>query len=212
MILTVLTACTGADWQALRSIVEPNLREYTKRWGYDFMILETFYRDASWHYPVQKTAWVRDVIEENKSDFFWVVDIDLICTNMTVDVRQWLDDEHSIFMARDVSGNLNCGSYLIRNSTITKAWLDSILRLREETTSEQDAIIRLSENKIFRNATKELSHPSLNSSPWERYPSMGRKSVEEGQWEPGQFICHLPGRTPRSREEIFTELLPQVIR
>jgi hypothetical protein len=210
--LTMLTACMGEDWKPLRDIVEPNLREYAARWGHDFQILDGPYYDHSWSYPMQKTAFVRDVVQESKSEFFWVLDIDLLITNMILDVRDWLDDEHAIFMAKDISGQLNCGSYLIRNCAMAKVWLDSIIRLREETTSEQHAIIELGKAETFSEATRILPHPSINSLALDLYPLYGRSSVKEGQWENGHLVVHLPGMTPQRRAEILGQYANWVIR
>lgn len=206
MKICLLTAYTGEDWKPLADMVLPSFYSYADLWGHDIYVLEESYRDRSWHYPWQKTAWVRDVMEENPHDFYWVLDLDIYITNNQVDVRSFLDDRHHIYMARDISGHLNCGSYLVRNSVLGRQWLDAIMSMRESCTSEQDAIIKLSKAPLWKAATKVLEHPSINSVDWTEYESITDIIPEsQGQWFPGHLTCHLPGRTPQDRCRIFQQ-------
>lgn len=212
MKLGVLTAYTGSDWDDLAGIVIPNFQEYCTRWGYEFHLLHGNYADASWHYPWQKTLWARDLIKSSDADAFWVLDLDVLITNFTIPVHSFLDDEHSIFMARDVSGHLNCGSYLVKNNENALLWMDSIMSLREELTSEQHAVIHLSESPLWKLHTKELTHPSLNSVAYDLYDVIGRKDHEEGQWQNSDLLVHLPGMTPQRRYEILKDYVNWVVR
>lgn len=209
MTLTMLSACVGADWQPMLDIVKPVMEEYAERHGYGMEWLLTPYHDERWAYPYQKTQWVRDYITEHpETDYFWILDADILLTNLHIPVTGFIDAEHDIFMCWDITDRPNCGSYIIRNSPQSLRWLDTILAIREEVTSEQHAVILLADTEPTKSITKRLEHSSINSIPYDLYDAIGPKEVEEGQWHPNYITltCHLPGMTPQRRAEIFSQI------
>lgn len=212
MTLTILTTCNGPDWEQVRQITVPAMIEYADRHGYDFDMLNGEYMPELGHIVWQKIRWIRDWLAGSSVDYVWVVDLDILITNHTIPLTDFLDATYTIHMAKDVSGNLNCGSFLLKNCEQALRWLDSILSLQSETTSEQHAILELHKAPLWSGLTNILPHPSLNSTRWELYPSLGRQSVEDGQWEPGHLLCHQMAMTTQARAEIFAGMLGSVIR
>lgn len=210
--LKILCAWKGDDWIALADIVLPVFREYANKWGYKLLIHEGVYGNSGWHFPVQKMAWVRDVVLENSDDYFWVVDLDILITNFNIPVMEFVDSEYHVFMARDITNRPNCGSYIVKNSPEAIQWLTAVCDMRETTTSEQDAIIRLSEMEPTKSITRHLPHGTINQIPYQYYDVIGEHRRDEGNWVPGDLLAHLPGMTPSARTQIFSGLLPEVIR
>lgn len=209
-MITIFTAYTPhPDWNPLADLVVPILQEYSDRHGYELVVHKGGHPlHPDWAFPMQRTALFRDLLVSSKSHFLWNIDIDTMITNLTIPVSQYVDSRYlakkkDIFMARDLNG-LNAGSYILRNNNFSESWLSSVLSLESVATSENHAMWLLDERPVFRNATFTLPHPSINSVPYHLYPSLGRKSVQEGQWEAGQLLAHLPGMTPQDRFKIFS--------
>lgn len=213
MTLTMLSACVGSDWQPMLDIVKPVMEEYAERHGYGMEWLLTPYCDARHALPYQKTQWAHDYITEHpETDFFWILDCDILLTNLTIPVTDFIYSGYDIFMCWDATNRPNCGSYILRNGKKAMHWLDTILAMREEVTSEQHAVILLADAEPTKSITKHLPNGTINQIPYQYYDTIGEMRRSEGNWVEGDLLAHLPGHTPQSRVKIFTELLPQVIR
>ena len=200
------------DWGKLAGLVLPVWEEYAKKHGYK-LTTETLPWDThKKHYSFTKTEAVyKKLVSISKHDHLFVFDLDMLPTNLNVEIEDsWrpYDDKH-ITLTSDING-LNSGAYIIRQGDVAQYWLSTICALHKVTTSEQHAMWELEE--MYRPVTKYLPHPSINSIPYDLYPDYGRKTIEQGQWDNGQLLMHLPGMDMAKRIETFQNALPHIER
>lgn len=201
-MLTLLTAYTpNNDWDALAGLVLQNLTAYAERHGYALDVLRGGFGDPSMQYPFQKIAYVRDWMDRHADgDLLWVLDIDLLITNLTLPVASFLDETHHLFMGREING-MNSGSFILRTGSWAKSWCDEVLSMFGIATGENHAICLMHESSKWSDETKEVE--GINSIPYERYPTLGAQ-LHHSQWKPGHLIYHLPGMTPQDRFSILS--------
>lgn len=200
------------DWIPLVDLVRPFWEEYAQRHGYK-LVLTQIEKHGPEHYSFTKTWMVGKYLKYGgaDADLIWVIDLDMLPTNMTLPIGDMTcsfprpDVITPISMAKDING-WNSGSYLVHCAsryTQEKAlcWLETIVGLRSVCSSEQHAMWMI--NEAF--AVQEIRHPSFNSIPYCLYPGYDHLNVqhEQGNWEPGDLIFHLPGMEMKKRLELL---------
>lgn len=199
------------DWQPLLDITTPLWMEYANRHGYqaDVAFVDPEFPE---HYSFTKTAAVaRKAAGLNQGDALFVIDMDMIPTNLHYDLEMTIvrgsgRGPGTIAMGKDING-WNSGAYFVTCHPMNLAWLDCIVNMRSVCTSEQHAMWLI--NEPFGMAEAE----SINSIPYEAYEGFNfEKKDHYSQWEPGHFICHLPGMTMEDRILLLQQYIPKVIR
>lgn len=210
-------AAHTSDWQPLVDLVEPYWQEYADRHGYKLAIAEMA-PDRNDHFSFVKTQGVANYIrsygDNGGPNMLWVIDLDMLPTNMTRGLMVPNIDGWAIAMTKDING-WNSGSYVL-NLSIAMAeiyaltWLDSVAAMRSVVRSEQDAMQLL--NGPF--CTVEMPHPSINSIDYNQYPAYAHLTLqrEQGNWHPEDFVVHLPGMTMEDRLRILPTYLPHIVR
>lgn len=194
------------DWQPLADIVLPKVKSYCDKWGHGHYI-ELGY-SASGHNGYSKMMGVDDMM--TRYDFIWVLDLDTLITNPFIDFMDFTDNEHDIFICKDVNG-LNAGSWIIRNTAASKAFVETIIN-NFDAPHEQIMMNRY----IDMVKVKYLPHPSINSYDYNAYTNDWCNLIgnhipfpdhEGGQWQPGDLLLHLPGLSMETRIKIFKSLI-----
>lgn len=211
MNITILTLYFD-NYQPLADIVLPNLREYCRKHDYHFYHYQEKNRDGV-SYGFSKLELLLLVLYENKHDYIFVTDLDIFITNPEIKIESFIDDQHDFFITEDVNG-INAGSFIIRNTEWSKRWIEFILSQREGFANEQLVMQKFMWLKKWRTKIKVLDHPSINSYPYPEYLSEWKQFAgdaeypthEEGNWQEGDFILHLPALSLERRIEIFSEL------
>lgn len=200
-----LFTCYSDDCQPLADVVLPNFQEYAHKQGYRLIVRKGCYQgnEGDPYYPYNKILFLREYLLNHTVKFVWVLDLDLLLTDMRRDVAAEISLKHNLLIARDING-INAGSFLLRNSKWAIEWLDAILALRGSSSSEQHAIQKMNEIPKWSKRTRILSHPSINSIYYRAYPDHPIPKHEEGNWQPGDFVLHLPGKTMQDRIEILS--------
>ncbi len=188
------------DWQPLADIVLPKVKEYCKRWHY------RFYAGChvSMDNPVGMYKMYYLLLELCDDDFIWVLDLDTLITNPSIPFTQFTDNEHDIFITEDIHG-INAGSWIIRNTEAARLFVRTVIN-NFDAPEEQTVMKRyLDLVKI-----KLLPHPSINSYKYELYKNILKDELgetvmshEEGQWQPGDLLLHLPGLDMQTRINTF---------
>lgn len=202
------------SYQPLANIVVPNLKDYCYRHNYDLHI--TTVPDGNFHYV--KTIDTRKLLDEY--DLVFTMENDILVTNHNIKPTDFIDDEHDMFLTRDINDN-NSGIFITKSSEWSKGWLDFVQSFKGEDGygDEQNVWERHHHEKI-----KYVPHPSFNSYPYIEYaPSYGyinweqynpRKEIpthDMGNWEKGDFILHLPGMTLEKRIELFDKYKEHIV-
>lgn len=201
-MITALVAYTES-FDALADVTVPVLRKYCHRQGYDLIVHRGGFGDQSRQFGFQKTELVASLLPGTGSLF--VVDVDTMITNHDVRLESFMECDADVFFTRDCNG-INAGSYLIRNSQFSRAFLNAAFSQsgKPEYPGEQDVMRELIELPQVKPGITILPHPSINSYLYHEYGQS--KTHEEGQWQPGDFLLHLPGMTNKRRIEIFRSL------
>lgn len=200
MKIAVLILFTG-DWKPIADIVLPNAQKYCDRYGYELVAIQ----QTGIYNGFDKIKYILQLFK-NGCDLCWSMDADTLVTNHSILIEDYIDEDNGAYFTRDYNG-LNCGSFMVRNCQWAEDFLCSVLSLEGEDGMycEQDAI-----NAHFNRGIdagydriKFLPHPSINSYLYELYPDIPPQKHEQGQWQPGDFVIHLPGVGMDKRLEIL---------
>ncbi len=195
------------SWQPLADIVLPRVKGYCERHECKFIIAHDS-KNCLWAFG--KMDRLRQIISLFAYDFIWVLDLDTLITNPEIPFTNFTDDEHDIFITRDING-INAGSWIIRNTEASRKFVATIV---DNFDAPHEQILM---NKYLHMVkVKYLPHPSINSYKYELYYnfpefllSCGYIPIkhDQGQWEQGDLLLHLPGLTLEQRIEIFKGMI-----
>lgn len=188
----------------MADVTIPVLRSYCQKHDYDLIVHRGGFGNRDRQFGFQKTELVATLLP--RTDVMFIVDVDTLITNPDTKLEEFLVNDRGLFIAKDVNG-LNAGSYLVRNTSLSQVFLRSVLGLEgvPKMLGEQDAMRWIFDSGSFSNLVHYLPHPSINSYLYQEYGIV--KTHEEGQWERGDFLLHLPGISNERRIEIFKSLL-----
>jgi hypothetical protein len=186
-------------WQELADIVLPKVSGYCKKYGYDIKVILNSEIIVNWSY--YKMSWLAFLIYDY--DFIWVLDVDTLITNPEIPFTDFTDNEHDIFICKDING-INAGSWIIRNTEASRNFVSTIVN---NFTEPHEQILM---NKYLHMVkVKYLPHPSINSYDYRLYNHFGLAvpAHDQGQWQPGDLLLHLPGLSLEKRIEVFKEMI-----
>ncbi len=193
------------SWQPLADIVLPMVKQYCLKYGYRRCLMPSA-ENSNW--AARKILYLEMLLVNY--DFIWVLDLDTLITNPSIPFTDFTDDEHDIFITKDING-INAGSWIVRN---TKASRDFIGKIVDNFDAPHEQILM---NKYLHMVkVKYLPHPSINSYKYELYYNLPELLAacgyipikhEHGQWESGDLLLHLPGLSLEKRIEIFKGMI-----
>jgi galactosyl transferase GMA12/MNN10 family len=164
---------------------EKNKREYAKKHGYD---LNTYHQtlDASRPPSWSKILAIQKHLHESKW-IFWS-DADSLIMNSDIKLESLIDNKFDLIITREATGkDLNCGVFLIKNSSWSRQLLKNIYAQAQfinDPLWEQSALRHLLKTNpsLYKNI-KILPQRAMNS----------HISEKGGEYKPGDFIIHLYG-------------------
>lgn len=184
------------------------MKIYCSTHGYEFHEIKV--ENEGWHY--QKHRWFNEMMQRGGTDVFFYLDVDALITNHTIKVESFLDDEHELFLTKDIN-EINGGALILKTNVYDNWMNEQILNCRDVYENEQNALNFLFNcNDLFKSLTKILSHPSINSydySLYQEFPNVRKR--EEGHWHKGDFIFHVPALGFEKRIEVLKEHLKDVV-
>lgn len=185
------------DWQPLADVVLPNLKEYCERHSYE---LKVYKEEVYDHFSKLKK--IQERFQLLTGCLVVSMDLDCLITNHQNKFEDFVGKAYTIYLTEDLNG-INGGVFMVKMGDFAKNLVELAIRHqgRVGVHCEQDAFTQIDE--AFPNFIAKLKHPSINSYLYELYPEFGKKKHEEGQWQEGDFILHLPAITQEKRIEIF---------
>lgn len=204
------------NWEELASITIPNTQRYADKHGYDFHIEK--YPDGNVDFVKTKTA--LKLLDEY--DVVFCLEADMLITNHAVKVESFIDDKSAFYLCVDVNG-VNGGSFIAvgENGGLVLKYTNDAPKTQHEysLTTEQNVWEHISHIEAVLLKVKILHHPSINSIPYKYYHNYGyinyngqpEPTHEQGNWQPSDFICHLPGKPLSERISIFNEIKQHII-
>jgi len=187
-------------YQPLADISVPNFKTYCDKHGYEFYQLLVGDGDA-WF---KKNAAFDECFKGN-SDIIFYKDIDSLITNLTVPIENFIDDEHDFFITKDIEG-INGGSLIMKNTKWSKSFNDFVLSQKENYNNEQEVYAAFENDERFVDKIKILPQNTINSYDYSQYETIGRRTHENGQWEVGDFVLHLPALIIEKRLPIMKNI------
>lgn len=186
--------------QPLADVTLPNLWEYAFR--HDYLVYEHKIEDGKFHFEKHR---VFKQLFNDGVDVIFYKDIDSMITNQTIPITNFLDDKNDFYITEDTT-ELNGGVMILKNSEWCRNFNNTILSYSGEVNNEQNAINILYRNKQENDLIKVLPQSTINSYLYESYPEIGKQTHEQGQWEEGDFLLHLPALTLERRIEILKNI------
>ncbi len=191
------------SWQPLADIVLPRVKWYCDRWAFKTIVIQSTYRkNEDW--ALGKMEYLHTALTFARYyDIIWVLDLDTLITNPSIPFTDFTDDEHDIFITKDING-INAGSWIIRNTEASRKFVATIVDNFDEPHEQ------ILMNKYLHMVdVKYLPHPSINSYDYNQYNGFGLAvpAHDQGQWKQGDLLLHLPGLTLEQRIEIFKGMI-----
>ena len=178
-----------------------NKAKYAEKHGYLAVAKTDNFSPEQVHFD--KFIHLLDVMEKNPElDWVWWLDNDAMITNFNIKLENLIDADYHIIMATDIAA-LNTGSFIVRNSSQAKEWLNFLLSKKKEYKNdkkwfEQQAVIDFYPR--FQNLFKIVPQQWLNSYDYKMYNIEGIALLGlDGQWYPGDFVIHWPGLPNETR-------------
>jgi len=212
MSAAVLTT-QSESWKNLGDLVIPNMEAYCNKQGYKLIV-----HSIPSTFEFYKINAIYAALDLFGYDLVFCLDLDTLITNHNIRFETFVDTEHDFYITQDIN-EINVGAVIVRRSN----WSENLLLdiLESDAENEQNAL----KPHMGHPKVKILEHPSINSYPYDEYaPSWGlipgrapllgiegKPTHEQGNWQPGDFIAHLPGLTNARRIEIFNRLKEHVI-
>jgi hypothetical protein len=155
-----------------------------------------------------------DVMEKNPEvDWVWWLDNDAMITNFNIKLENLVDNDYHVIMATDIAA-LNTGSFIVRNSSQAKEWLNFLLSKKKEYKNdkkwfEQQAVIDFYPK--FRDIFKVIPQRLINSYDYQMYGVSPEDLLGySGQWSPGDFVIHWPGLNNQVRIQLAQKFQTQI--
>jgi hypothetical protein len=178
-----------------------NKVKYAEKHGYLAVAKTNNFSPEQVHFD--KFIHLLDVMEKNPEvDWVWWLDNDAMITNFNIKLENLIDADYHIIMATDIAA-LNTGSFIVRNSSQAKEWLNFLLSKKKEYKNdkkwfEQQAVIDFYPR--FQDLFKIVPQQWLNSYDYKMYNVEGIDLLGlDGQWYPGDFVVHWPGLPNETR-------------
>jgi hypothetical protein len=186
-----------------------NKVKYAEKHGYLSVAKTDNFSPEQVHFD--KFVHLLDVMEKNPDvDWVWWLDNDAMITNFDIRVEDLVDNDYHVIMPTDIAA-LNTGSFIVRNSTQAREWLNFLLSKKKEYKDdkkwfEQQAVIDFYPK--FQDLFKIIPQQWLNSYDYKMYNIEGTDLLgQDGQWYPGDFVIHWPGLPNPTRVQLAKQCL-----
>lgn len=212
----LVTSCSddkchhGPSYNEIAKITDLSKKEYAESHGYDFYSrkeIKLTERASNW----ERISIFLDYID--KYDWIFYTDCDSMIMNHTIKLENLIDDNFDIIISETERKNLiqtNTGVMLVKCSKWTKDFMNLLLTDKyknyyHENMWEQGAI----NNEINTDAEIKkhfkITHLRFFNSYYHAWHP-------NDNYQHGDFVIHLPGRSNESRYQIFNELKNHIIK
>ncbi len=208
-LLTHYVPTSKDDYSQLAALTVPNRDEWCSRHGYQHIVQRGPYKDAAMYYAFDRLVLLRELLDKpDAPDFVWVLNVQAVITNLTRQLEDFLDGEHSFWVTKDCHG-INLGSFIARNTDWTKRWLDFIIAhepaYRAADWKEQKVVQDWWMHEDWTWKIHLLPQRAINSYLYQLYPPWPPETP--GNWRPGDLALNLPGTTLQQRLDIVRQVL-----
>lgn len=176
-----------------------NMSMYAKKHGYAIHLIMV--EDDKWEYKKHEAF---KYLFELGYDLIWYRDDDLLITNLSVPIEDFIDDEHDCFITKDFN-EINGGSSIWKNTEIARMVNDLIIYQKKDFENEQN-VYNFWFKYLHQSVVKYLPQSTINSYDYSLYPEckdyVGREDL--GDFVEGKsFVLHVPALPLEKRIEIL---------
>lgn len=203
MNVLLLTHCSP-EYQKLGDITLPRWKQYCQKWGY---ALDVSSAPSSPDLPWDKMRRIASALPQY--DLVQWVGVDTYCTDLNQNAVQWwqANGQPPALLTWDLYG-INSDSMIFSNTPLAHMFLYAVNTLGKAFYSnhpfvEQEALSRFSHQKPYVDFIKIIPQKGMNSYLHKVY---GRPEEWPGNWEPGDWILHLPGLSVDLRIQVLIEV------
>lgn len=200
------------NYYEIANVTIPSDKEYCLKNGYDFIAHKLL--DGNYHY--KKHELFCDLLE--RYDVIFYKDIDSIFTNHTIKIENFLSVK-DVYFTKDIN-EINGGVFMVKSSLWVKMWNDFVLSQKQLFPNEQNVYNHY--EVLFSSNIEIYPQYYFNSYKYEFYGERFGKisgdapknipSHENGQWNKGDFILHVPALTLITRINILEEVKNHIIK
>lgn len=215
---------------------EYNKRKYCEKHNYDLIIKTKNFNCQDIGFA--KIHMVLEILNSNKYDWVYWSGCDSMITNYNISLEELIDNDYDFIISYDI-WDFNADSFLVKNSTKAKKYLQHIVSLYDKyidnngkpvdfgtrlpdggtrAWAEQAAIIDLYHDSQYDYSSfvKPMHQKFMNSYLYNLYPSpWHQKGLDckgnNGQWTQGDFLVHWPGMSNETRMQLAVQFLYQVV-
>ncbi len=113
-------------------------KEYCKKYGYEYKVITNTYKDLS----ASESSWLKiplivNAIEAGYKNIFFV-DADCEIRKHAPPVDQLMEGAYSLFLAPGISGRINAGVIIVKNTSDSLAFFNNIIQQCEITIPKED--------------------------------------------------------------------------
>jgi hypothetical protein len=195
---TALATYSTRNYRVLYEITFANMAAYCARHGYTFR--PSIFTGQPTKMGASKADYLGSLLEEGFETILWM-DADALVTNPEISIEDRLAGEGGLTICSDLFG-LNGGVFLFDESALGQQLLYAISVISQSMGNEQAAITYLSAIEPYQGLIHVKPQRWMNSYLNEEY---GRPAWWMGNWEPGDFILHLPALSLERRVELARE-------
>ena len=213
------------NYEDLAKYSLPNKLAYANKHGYDFYYYDHILdlnRPPHW----SKILAIQNVLNTNKYDWVWWIDIDSLIMNFDIKLESIIDNSYDIIFTHNLHSYISNGSSFFKNSDISKQFLNDSYLLEKEYLKnidvnifdhEQQSMRLLVLNEtIYKEKTKLINERVCNSycvtkneSVLSSYPNW---NIESNIYKDGDFVIQFCGRTFQERMiDFLNYMLPEKI-
>lgn len=218
--MTNIAVCQAWDknYQPMADITwTHNKKLYCDYWGYPYHIKTDGF---TFNVSYEKIKLMLDTMTDHPEyDWVYWAGTDTLITNFYIKLETFIDDRYNIIIAKDIN-DINADCMLVKNTEESRKYLEYIWSLAPKYNShswwEQQAMIDNMDK--FEHLFKFIPQKSFNSFLYKQlyayYGSSIDKTGNDGQWEPGDFLLHIPGMSRDQKINVlnqFTGLVRHIV-
>jgi hypothetical protein len=192
----------------LGNITWKNKKEYADKHNYRSICKTENWTLQPIHF--EKIKLMLEVLNNDPDiDWAWWLDNDAIVTNKNIKLESIVDQNYHVIITCDIA-SINAGSFLVRNSLQGKQWLEFILKkglehYRDNRWPEQQPMTDF--YITFKDIVKVVPQRTMNSYDYQIYRVDPTDQLGySGQWEPTDFVLHMPGLNNDTRIKIIKHI------
>lgn len=218
MNFAVYTMHNSSTIGDLVAITKPNKLEYCRRHGYS-------YHEEEWTQSLfpgfERLPVLIYLLQCGHYDWVFWLGSDALITNLNVNLESLVDKDHGIVMATD-AWQVQMDSFLIQRSHGGLSLLQSVWEHHASPIGqfmEQSTLDFLMWQPEFLNVVKLVPQRTMNSYRYSLYSDLGQRYQSGidclgrvGEWEPGDFVFHVPGRPLETKLSALRDVARKVQR